>query len=316
MVEGQEGVTWPQWCDLAEVAERLGFRGLYSSDHYLSEARGSGRPAMDVWGTICALAAITSHVRLGAVVSPVTFRHPSVLAKLVVTADQISGGRVDLAMGTGWFEDEHTAYGFQFPPQRVRMEMLEEQIEIMRRTWAPEPFSFEGKHYTLAELDARPKPVQQPYPRLVVGGSGGPRSIALAARWADEYNSPAPTDDQIRERRAALARAFEEAGRDPAEARFSIMTCVVAGNDRRELETRAAEIARFRGDDDSDPAACLACLPETWIVGTPAEVVGRLWALESLGVARVILEPPLHTDLEMIELLGREVVPAMRASEA
>jgi F420-dependent oxidoreductase-like protein len=315
MVEGQEDVTWPQWRDLAEAADRLGFDGLYSSDHYLSEAPGSGRSAMDAWGTVCAVATITSRIRLGTVVSPVTFRHPSVLAKLVVTADQISGGRIDLAMGTGWFEEEHTAYGFPFPPRHARLEMLEEQLEIVRRTWARGPFSFQGRHYTLTELDAHPKPVQEPHPRLVVGGSGSRRSIALAARWADEYNSPGPTDDQIRERRAGLAHAYERESRDPATARLSIMTNVIAGRDRRELETRAAEIARFYGDDDSDPAACLERLPETWVVGTPDQIVARIRELGSLGVNRVILEPIIHTDLEMIELIGREVVPAVRATQ-
>ena len=313
MVEGQEGVTWPQWRDLAAAAERHGFDGFYSSDHYLSETIGSDRDALDAWGTICALAATTARIRLGTVVSPATFRHPSVLAKLVATADHVSGGRIDLAMGTGWFEAEHRAYGFPFPPQRERMDMLEEQVEIVRRSWG-DRFSLAGTHYAIDQLDARPKPVQQPHPRLVIGGSGGPRSLALAARWADEYNSPTPTDGEIRERRAALSAAFERAGRDPASARFSVMTGVLAGVDVHELEQRAAHAARFLGQDHTDPAACLERVPGTWVVGTPERIVERLRELSELGVDRVLLEPTVHTDLDMIELIGDEVLPALRAN--
>lgn len=313
MVEGQEGVTWDDWRALARAAERHGFDGLYTSDHYLSELPGSNRDALDAWGTICALAAVTARIRLGTVVSPATFRHPSVLAKLVVTADHVSGGRIDLAMGTGWFEDEHRAYGFLFPSARTRMEVLEEQVEIVHRSWEEGAFSFAGVHYGIERLDARPKPVQRPHPRLVVGGHGGPRSIALAGRWADEYNSPLPTDEEIRSRRAALATAFERAGRDPQHARFSIMAPVVAGVDGDELEQRAAAAARFRGTAEAGSGGSLASLPATWIVGTPAQITGRLQELASLGVDRVILEPTLHQDLAMIDLIGRDVLPAVRS---
>ena len=312
MIEGQEGVTWAQWRDLATAAEHNGFAGLYSSDHYLPEAPGSNRAALDAWGTICALAATTSRIRLGTLVSPATFRHPSVLAKLVVTADHVSGGRIDLGMGTGWFEAEHQAYGFPFPSQRERMDTLEEQVEIIRRSWSHQRFSVTRPHYAIAGLDARPKPVQQPRPRLVIGGYGGPRSVALAARWADEYNSPLPSDAEIRERRAALVTAFERAGRDPATVRFSVMTGVLAGVDPRELEQGAARVARFLGQDDTDPAECLKRLPDTWIVGTPDRIIERLGELSELGADRVLLEPTVHTDLDMIDLIGREVLPALR----
>jgi alkanesulfonate monooxygenase SsuD/methylene tetrahydromethanopterin reductase-like flavin-dependent oxidoreductase (luciferase family) len=313
MVEGQEGVTWPQWLNLAAAAEEHGFSGLYRSDHYLSERIGSNRDSLDAWGTICALSAVTSRIRLGTLVSPAGFRHPSVLAKLVVTADQVSGGRVELGMGSGSFEEEHLAYGFGFGAPRARMNLLGEQIEIIKRSWGPGPFSFSGEHYRLADLDAWPKPVQQPTPRLILGGNGGPRSIALAARWADEYNSSDPTDEQIRERRTSLAAECERIGRDPATVQFSIVTGVLVGADRRELEGRAVRTARFLGEGASDPATCLEGLPKPWLVGTPAEIVERLRTLESLGVDRIMLWAPLHDDLEMIALLGREVIPSLRS---
>jgi F420-dependent oxidoreductase-like protein len=313
MVEGQEGVSWPQWQDLAAAAEEHGFSGLYRSDHYLSERIGSNRDSLDAWGTICALSPVTSRIRLGTLVSPAGFRHPSVLAKLVATADQVSGGRVELGMGIGWFEEEHLAYGFDFGAPRARMDMLEEQVEIIKRSWGAGPFSFSGEHYRLADLDAWPKPVQQPAPRLILGGNGGPRSIALAARWADEYNSSDPTNDQIRERRAALTAECERIGRDPATVEFSIVTGVLVGTDRSELEERALRTARFFGDEPSDPTASLEGLPEPWLVGTPAEIVERLRVLESLGVDRIMLWAPLHDDLGMIALIGSEILPAVRA---
>jgi len=308
MAEGQEGVRWEDWLALAAAAERGGFDGLYTSDHYLSEAPRSGRAALDAWGVVCALAAVTERIRLGTVVSPATFRHPSVLAKLAATADHVSGGRVDVALGTGWHRPEHRAYGFSFPRARTRMDVLEEQVEILCRSWADGEFSFTGIHYELERLDALPKPVQRPRPRLVVGGSGGPRGLALAGRWADEYNSPHPTDEQVVERRAALARAFEAAGRDPATARFSVMMPVLTGADRGEVDTRVDAVARLRAADGR------GALPDTWIVGTAPEVAERLRRLVELGVDRVILEPPLHTDIEMVDLLAAEVLPAVRSA--
>jgi F420-dependent oxidoreductase-like protein len=309
MIEGQEDVTWAQWLAIAATAEQSGFSGLFRSDHYMSERIGSKRSSLEAWGTICGLAAVTSHIKLGTLVSPVGFRHPSALAKLVVTADQVSGGRVELGMGTGWFEDEHLAYGFPFPARGVRTALLEEQVEIVKRAWGAEPFSFAGEHYQIANLDAWPKPVQQPSPRLIVGGDGGPRTIALAARWADEYNSSDPTDEQIRERTGKLHDACEQVGRDPQTVQFSIVTGILVGSDRAELEQRAVRVAQNLGDNSPDAATSLRSLPETWIVGTPAAAVERLEVLASLGVNRAIVLSPLHDDLDMIALIGREILP-------
>jgi F420-dependent oxidoreductase-like protein len=223
MIEGQEDVTWPQWVALAEACERSeGIEALFRSDHYLSVEGAGGRGSLDAWATINALAAITSTLRLGTLVSPASFRHPSVLAKMVVTADHVSGGRVELGMGAGWLEAEHRAYGFPFEPTRTRMDVLAEQLEIVHSEWKPGPFSFEGEHYRIEELDALPKPVQQPHPMLIVGGSGGPRGLALAAKWADEYNTPFASVDRCRELRGRLDDACEKAGREPIP--LSLMT--------------------------------------------------------------------------------------------
>src|SRR3954471_5496204 len=188
MIEGQMGVTWEDWVALAEACERLGFEALFRSDHYGPLESSATGGSLDAWSTVCALAAVTRTVRLGTLVSPATFRHPSVLAKSAVTADHISGGRVEVGLGTGWNEEEHRTHGFEFPPLRTRMDRLAEQLEIIAGSWGPGPFSFRGEHWAVEELDAQPKPVQTPHPPLVMGGAAGPRGAALAARFATEYN--------------------------------------------------------------------------------------------------------------------------------
>ena len=196
--------------------------------------------ALDAWGTINALAAQTTTLRLGTLVSPASFRHPSVLAKLVVTADHVSGGRIELGIGAGWFEREHEAYGFPFAPTAVRMAVLEEQLQVLLGNWGSEPFSLDGEHYVLSDLDAQPKPVQQPHPPVIMGGNAGPRSAALAARFADEYNTPFPSLDEIRERRAQIVEACERAGREPIP--FSVMIGRSSGADAADLEDRARRV--------------------------------------------------------------------------
>lgn len=312
-IEGQEGVSWPQWVDLAEVAEEHGFAALYRSDHYLSEQNGSGRGALDAWGTICGLAAKTARIRLGTLVSPVTFRHPSVLAKLAVTADHISRGRVDVGIGAGWYENEHAAYGFALPELPVRLEMLAEQLEIVSRSWGPDTFTFHGRHYDLWDNDARPKPLAT-RPRLILGGSGRPRSVALAARWADEYNVGDSTPEEVRQLSSTLASACEDAGRDPATLRLSMLTGVVSGNDAAEIDERARRVAAFIGLDPDRTAAGASGLPKAWLIGRPEEIVERVSALEAAGLARLMLWPPLHDDLEMIALIGSAVLPAVDRS--
>lgn len=222
MIEGQEDVTWEQWVALAQTAEQAGIDAMFRSDHYLSVEGQTGRGSLDAWATVNALAAVTRTLRLGTLVSPASFRHPSVLAKMVVTADHVSGGRVELGLGAGWLEAEHRAYGFPFEPIKVRMDVLAEQLEIVHRSWKPGPFSFDGEHYRIENLDALPKPVQQPHPPLIVGGSGKPRTMKLAAQWADEYNTPFKSPEQFRALRASLDDACKAAGRDPLP--LSVMT--------------------------------------------------------------------------------------------
>jgi len=294
MTEGQEGVTWEQWQALATTAETNGFDAFFRSDHYLSIGGRAGG-ALDAWTTLAGLAAVTSRIRLGTLVSPVTFRHPSLLAKSAVTVDHISGGRVELGMGAGWFEAEHRAYGFPFHDTRTRLEIFAEQIEIVHRSWKPGPFSFKGSHYEIEDLDAQPKPVQQPHPTLLVGGRGTRGTIGPAARFADEYNTFSASAEDIGTRRARFAEAWEAEGRDPSELRFSAMVTLIVGEDE-------AQVREFGAGLPPD-------LRENGVVGTPDQVVERLLELQEAGLDRVMLQHLRHEDLETVELVGREVIP-------
>ena len=322
MIEGQEGVSWPEWLALARACEEHGVPALFRSDHYLNLDARPERGSLDAWATLSALAASTTTLRLGTLVSPATFRHPSELAKVVVTADHVSGGRVELGIGAGWHEREHRAYGFPFPDVRSRMDALEEQIEIIHGSWTSAPFSFSGSYYSLDGLDAQPRPLQQPHPPLIMGGSGGRRSAALAARWADEYNTPLVGLDGVRARKARVEEACVRAGREPIP--FSLMTGVLVGRDREALRARAAALAARRDPDELRPGslgtgeardtaadAWLARTPDGWIVGTVDEAIEQLLEVRSAGVSRVMLQHLLHTDLDVVEIIGRELAPAV-----
>jgi F420-dependent oxidoreductase-like protein len=305
MIEGQEGVSWPQWLALAHACEEHRVPALFRSDHYLNlDGQHPEREAMDAWGTLCALAAVTSTLRLGTLVSPATFRHPSNLAKLVASADEISGGRIELGLGAGWHEREHEAYGFDFPPTKARIDVLEEQLQVVLGSWTSSPFSFEGQHYRLRDLDAHPKPVQQPHPPLIMGGNAGPRSAALAARFADEYNTVFPTVEDVRERRQRVSEACQRAGRDAIP--FSVMTGFLVGRDRAELQDRAAHLAERI---NADPDALLAEPPQAWVFGTLDEAGQQLQALKEAGVSRVMCQHLLHDDLDAVALIGSELAP-------
>jgi alkanesulfonate monooxygenase SsuD/methylene tetrahydromethanopterin reductase-like flavin-dependent oxidoreductase (luciferase family) len=279
MIEGQEGVTWDQWLDLAQAAEAAGLDGLFRSDHYRSIVRGEPAGSLDAWTTLAALAARTERIRLGTMVSPVTFRPASVLAKSAVTVDHVSGGRVELGIGGGWYESEHSAYGFPFGTARERMDELDRQLAEIHRQWGGDAPEIE------------PKPLQRPLP-IVVGGSAKPRTVAVAIRYAQEYNTPFASVDEARDRRARVDAAAREAGREPLA--FSIMTGCVVGRDRGEVEQRVADWRRVNGSAEGEPPLC----------GTVEQVAERLRAYEAAGVERAMLQHLRHEDVEMVGLLG------------
>src|SRR5581483_3069260 len=204
MIEGQEGVTWEQWCALADACEEHGVETLFRSDHYISQADESGNVAHDAWTTIAALAARTARLRFGTLVSPATFRAPALLANAAATADHVSGGRIELGLGAGWMEREHRAFGFAFPETPVRVEMFAEQLEVVHRLWTEDRVDFSGRHYTLENAPGLPKPVQRPRPPIIVGGSGGRGTVEPALRFADEYNTPFVSPEEAARIRAKV----------------------------------------------------------------------------------------------------------------
>lgn len=308
MIEGQEGVSWEDWLALGRAVEESGLEGLFRSDHYSGSNEGT-HGALDAWTQIAALGAVTDRIRLGTLVSPVTFRHPSLLAKAVVTADHVSGGRVELGLGTGWMEKEHSAYGFPFPDMSERLELLEEQLELIVRQWTEEELDFRGTHYRVRNLRALPKPVQQPRPPVIVGGSARPRTVRLAARFADEYNTVYASAEELRERRENVLRACEENGREPLV--FSLMTGCVVGSTREELHARVRRLLAKTGHD-GDPEAFIRERRDRMVLGSVPEVVERLMQLRDAGVERIFLQHLVHEDTDMVRLLGSEVAPAVR----
>jgi len=277
MIEGQEGVSWEHWVALAQAAEDAQLDGLFRSDHLRSIVRGDPAGSLDAWGTLAGLAAITETIRLGTLVSPATFRRVSILAKLVTTVDHISNGRAELGLGAGWYESEHHAYGLDFMTTRERLDELDRQLAEVTRQW------------TEAD-DIWPKPVQQPRPPIIVGGTAKPRTVAAAVAFADEYNSVGGSIDEVRERKARLDEAARAAGRDPL--RLSIMIGCVVGRDQGELDRRLADFRRITGGDRPP------------ISGTVDQVVDHLREYERAGVERVMLQHLAHEDAEMVTVLG------------
>ncbi len=284
MVEGQEGVSWADWVALAQACEEHGVEALFRSDHYLSGTDPS-RAALDAWAVLPALAALTERIELGTLVSPVTFRPAAVLANASLTSYEISGGRVALGMGTGWMEAEHRAFGFPFPPMPERLALFREQIEAVRGFWG------DGER-----------------PHLIVGGSGLSGTIGPAARWADEYNTVMVPPEECARRRGKLARACEAEGREPIP--FSLMTACAVGRDAREARHRIGRRLE-RAGQALDPEEYRVTRGAAAVLGTLDEAVAQLRRFEAAGVDRVMLQHLDHTDLELVELIGRELAPAV-----
>jgi alkanesulfonate monooxygenase SsuD/methylene tetrahydromethanopterin reductase-like flavin-dependent oxidoreductase (luciferase family) len=278
MLEGQEGIGWQQWRALAFAAEDAGLDGLFTSDHYRSIIRGDPAGSSDAWVTLGAIAACTDWIRLGTLVSPVTFRPAAVLAKAVATVDHISAGRVELGIGAGWYESEHDAYGFRFGSSRERLDELDRQLAEIHRQWE-------------SAEDVWPKPIQRPHPPIIVGGSARPRTVRAAVRFADEYNTVYPTVEDAQDRYRTLSEAARGAGRDPL--RFSIMTGCVLGHDAGEVRDRLRVLGEVTGHREPP-----------YLAGTVDEVADRLRRYEAVGVERAMLQHLVHEDVEMVELLG------------
>jgi F420-dependent oxidoreductase-like protein len=301
MTEPQNGASYDDQLAVARAAEEAGFDAFFRSDHFLTMG-GDGLPGpTDSWVTLGALARETSRIRLGTLVSSATFRLPGPLAVAVAQVDAMSGGRVELGLGTGWFEAEHTAYGVPFPPTGERFDRLEEQLEIVTGLWGTpvgERFSYSGKHYTLTDSPGLPKPVQRPVP-IVVGGSGPKRTPRLAARFAAEFNCIFVSPAEARQRWQRVADACAEIGRERPPT-WSIMLPFAVGRDDAEVRRRA-EARGARVDD----------LRRAGVAGTPAAAVDALGRYAEAGAQRVYLQLLDLADLDQIELIGSEVRPRL-----
>ncbi len=293
MIEGQEGVTWDQWCALAAACEEHGLDTLFRSDHYISQTNETENVAHDAWTTIAALAARTTTLRFGTLVSPATFRAPGLLANVVATVDHVSGGRVELGLGAGWMEREHRAYGLPFPETSERLERFAEQLEIVHRLWSEERVDFRGRHYTLEDAPAQPKPLQQPRPPLIVGGSGTRGTVEPALRFADEYNTPFVSPEDFARIRAKVGDTL----------RTSTMLGFLCGETRDDALERAQAIyGRVPRDVSFDD--WLAAYSQRAIVGSVYEALERLRQYQAAGADRVMLQHLLHADLEPVRLAG------------
>ena len=298
--EPQQGASYDDQLAFAQTGELLGFDGYFRSDHYLRMGDGDGLPGpTDAWTTLAGLARETSRIRLGTLVSSVTYRVPGLLAIQVAQVDAMSGGRAELGLGTGWFEREHRAYGIPFPAKRF--DLLEEQLELVTGLWSTpvgETYSFTGRHYELTDAPALPKPVQSRLP-VIVGGAGPKRTPELAARFATEFNIGFQPEDVIAEKFAGVRAACERVGRDPGSLKLSVALPTLAGASGAELDRRAANIGRtvseLRGD--------------TNIVGGRDEIVAKVERLVALGAQRVYFQLMDLQDVSHVEYLGTEVLP-------
>ncbi|GII97821.1 F420-dependent oxidoreductase-like protein [Sediminihabitans luteus] len=294
--EPQQGATYDDLLAVARATEDLGFDAFFRSDHYLAMGGDGGAGPTDAWTTLAGLARDTERVRLGTLVSSVTYRTPGILAIQVANVDQMSGGRVELGLGTGWFEREHTAYGIPFPDKRFGM--LEEQLEIVTGLWGTprgETYDFAGEHYTLVDSPALPKPVQPRVP-VIVGGLGPRRTPAIAARYATEFNATFPELDALGGHLDRVREACEAVGRPADDLDYSAVFVLCVGKDEAEFRRRAEAIGR-------EPAE----LREHGIAGTVAEAADTLARVAAEGLDRVYLQVLDLADLDHLELVAREV---------
>jgi len=300
-VEPQQGASYADQLAVARAAEALGYSAFFRSDHYVAMS-GDGLPGpTDSWVTLAGLARETTSIRLGTMVTSATFRHPGPLAISVAQVDEMSGGRVDLGLGAGWFEKEHQAYAIPFPPLGERFERLEEQLDILTGLWRTpvgDTFDYTGTHYSVSDSPALPKPHQQPGPPIIIGGKGKKRTPDLAARFADEFNVPFSPLAEITTQFDRVQEAVAAAGRAPDSMTYSACFVLCAGRDDAEVARRAAAIGREVDELHTN----------TPLVGTPAQIVDKLSPYLDAGVQRVYLQVLDMSDLDHLELFAEGVM--------
>jgi F420-dependent oxidoreductase-like protein len=300
--EPQQGASYATLRGVAKAAEDLGFDAFFRSDHYLKMGAVSGEPGpSDAWTTLAGLAVETSRIRLGTLVTSATFRYPGPLAITVAGVDAMSGGRVELGLGAGWFEAEHAAYGIPFPPLRERFDRLEEQLAVITGLWetpAGQKFNYQGTYYQVTDSPALPKPAQRPRPPVIVGGHGPRRTPTLAAKYADEFNIAFSPADEVAAQFGRVRDACTAAGRDPSALVYTAAQTVCCGKDEATVARRAASIGRD-----------IAELRTNGLAGSPAEIVDKIGTFAEAGAQALYLQVLDLDDLDQLAEIADQVLP-------
>ncbi|MEX2238138.1 MAG: TIGR03560 family F420-dependent LLM class oxidoreductase [Dehalococcoidia bacterium] len=316
MIEGQEGLTWERWRELCRRVEMLGFDSLWRSDHFFSLMGQRTKPALETWVSLVMAAQETSRIEFGPLVCSMTFRHPSLLARMAAQVSQLSGGRLVLGVGAGWHTPEHEAFGIDFPPVSQRMDMLDEGIDVLKALFAPGPANFDGAHYQLRDAEMYPKPPEKV--PILVGGMGEKRTLRIVAAHADEWNAVSlggdlsgPGLERYRQKTAVLDGYCNDLGRDPRSIKRSLMAGFLVGSDAADIVRRAGAIAEWLPPlaevEVSERAGRLQ--QGGYFVGTTEEVVTQLQGLADAGVERVMLQHHNHDDFEVLDLIASEIMP-------
>ncbi len=319
MIEAQQGLSYLDQLAIVRRAEAAGFEAFFRSDHYASFPGPADGPTTDAWTVLAGLARETERIALGVLVSPVTYRHPGSFVKVVTTVDEMSRGRIEVGVGAGWNVDDHRPLGLAFPDIKARADLLEDQLALLHGLWTePDGWSYEGHQISVENGFLRPKPVDAPgrprtatgavRPRIIVGGPGSPRSFRLAARYADEFNLNGSSPERATEQYALLDQACRDAGRDPGTLTHSSMIGVLVGADRVEVARRQSAVLRSLGVPEEGGSDWYEDRQRRWIIGTPDEARAMIRRYADAGVERIMLQDFLPRDLEMVDLMGAELL--------
>ena len=315
MIEGQEDLNWDLWRRIIRTTEDSGFESLWRSDHFFSLSGPTDRDTLETFISFVLVAEESKRIRFGPLVSSMTFRHPSLLARMAAQIDVLSGGRFILGMGAGWNVPEHEAFGLPFPSLGERMDRLEEGVQIVKALWADGPASFEGEHFQIREANCYPKPAQSPLP-LLIGGRGARRTLRTVARYANEWNVVGVDIAEYQRLAGVLADHCAAVGRDPSEIRHTQMSAPVVGRTDAEVKAHLARIAeKIPALGEGDPDKSLNGVRERgWLVGSPAEIVDELGRREEAGITRTMLQHHANDDFDTVELIASEILPQVQTA--